>query len=384
MSPYAHPVTTARLIAWLLAPLLALLGGCGSSFPHDTSLVRWTDRPGDTADAPLRLAPGTDSASAISEIIGSTLGCRELILSWNADVPPGIGLVVEARVRTDQDGAWSPWLFMGEAGDTRPTTVTTSCGTAKVDVDILESTSWFKQSQVRVTALADPASPAGGTVVIHRIDITRTLAFGRGLQGLRRELTGSGPDWEALGLPSRVDLDVPFLTQKTPRPELSGRLCSPTSVAMAAQWAGRADVTVDAVATAVHDTRHDLYGNWPRNVQAGWRFGMPGKVARLGSLTDAWRLLASGVVIVASIRAEKGQLRDAPYSDTEGHLILIRGYDADGNFLVNDPACSTPEAGRRTYARRDMARVWLLNKRGTCYLFTKSADERLLNDETLP
>ncbi len=320
------------------------------------------------------LSPGTDSAVATTEVIGSSLGCRELIASWNADVPEGCGLTIEARVRADQDGEWTPWLRLGEAGQPAGGTPTNACGAASVDVDVLESTSWFKQAQVRVSATAPHAAVAGSSVTIHRLDVTRTLAFGRGLQGLRRELNASDPDWKALGLPTHVDLDVPFLSQKTPRAELSGRLCSPASVAMAVRWAGRSDATVETVAAIAHDPRHDLYGNWPRNVQAAWQFGVPGKVARLGSMTDAWRLLASGVVIVASIKAEKGQLADAPYQDTEGHLIVIRGYDAKGNLLVSDPACSSAEAGRRTYSRRDMAQVWLVNRRGTCYLFTRPGE----------
>lgn len=325
------------------------------------------------------LTPGTDSATLTSEVIGSTPGCRELIVSWNADVPEDVGMAVEARVRADQDGAWSPWLFMGEAGRVPFPSPVTSGGTARVDVDILESTSWFKQAQVRVTAFAGPETSANTSVVLHRLDVTRTLALGRGMQGLRRNLTAPPPDWNSLGLPGSVDLAAPFVSQKTPRPELSGRLCSPASVAMAAAWAGRADATVEAIADAAHDARHDLFGNWPRNVQAAWQFGVPGKVARIGSLEDAWRTLASGVVIVASIKADKGQLKDAPYADTQGHLILIRGYDAEGHLLVNDPACSTAEAGQRVYRRQDMAQVWLLNKLGTCYLFAKPSEASRLD-----
>jgi hypothetical protein len=374
-------VTIARLIACLFLPLILLFGGCGSSFPHDTTRVRWSDPQGLAPRDTLTLVTGPTPASVTSETLGSSLGCRELILSWNADVPRGCGMRVEARVRSDQDAQWSPWLLMGDSGDVTTDAPLTSSGTAKVDVDLLESTSWFKQSQVRITVVAGVDAKPGAIVIVHRLDITRTLAGGRVMKGLRRELTGPPPDWHALGLPATIDLDAPFLTQKTPRPELSGRLCSPASVAMALHWAGRADATVEAVANAAHDPRHDLYGNWPRNVQAAWSFGVPGKVARMGSLADAWRTLASGVVIVASIRADKGQLREAPYGDTQGHLILIRGYDAEGNLLVNDPACSTPEAGRRVYSRRDMVQVWLLNKSGTCYLFAKPSEAGRLDAE---
>jgi hypothetical protein len=362
----------------VLAALAAWLGGCGSSFPHDSARIVWaTDAARATpgGSAPYALGPGTTDAPATYEspIIASTLGGEQLAVSWNADVPPRTGMWVEVRVRADPDAMWSDWLLLGVAGDVRcPTPRTETPAGLKVDVDILTSKTWFRDAQLRISAAGE------GQVRLHRIDIVRSLAFSRIASGLRKERLSNPPNWAKLGLPSSVQLEVPFLTQKTSRPELSGRLCSPTSVAMVASWAN-APVSVETIANAAYDAPHDIYGNWPRNVQAAWEQGVPGKLVRIGTLKDAWRLLAAGVPIVASMKAKPGELAGAPYSETDGHLIVLRGYDQEGNFLVNDPAGSDAAKGQLVYARRDIATVWLTNGRGTAYLFTKPSQEHLLD-----
>ena len=367
----------------LLAAIAVWLGGCGSSFPHDSARIVWS------ADAALSapggptvqtLGPGTVEAPAIYEspIIASTLGVEQLAVSWNADVPPRTGMWIEVRVRADPDAMWSDWLLLGGAGDVRcPTPRTETPAGLKVEVDILTSKTWFRDAQLRISAAGE------GAVRLHRIDIVRSLAFSRIASGLRKERLSNPPNWAKLGLPSSAQLEVPFLTQKTSRPELSGRLCSPTSVAMVASWAN-APVSVETIANAAYDAPHDIYGNWPRNVQAAWEQGVPGKLVRIGTLKDAWRLLAAGVPIVASIKAKPGQLAGAPYSETDGHLIVLRGYDAEGNFLVNDPAAADAQKGQLVYARRDVATVWLTNGRGTAYLFTKPDQQHLLDSMGSP
>jgi hypothetical protein len=148
---------------------------------------------------------------------------------------------------------------------------------------------------------------------------------------------------------------------------------------MVASWAKTGAVSVETVADAAYDATYDIYGNWPRNVQAAWEQGVPGRLVRIGTLKDAWKLLAAGIPIVASIKARPGELAGAPYSETDGHLIVLRGYDEDGNFLVNDPAASDAARGQVCYARRDIATVWLTNGRGTAYIFARPGQSHLLD-----
>ncbi|MGE3182339.1 MAG: N-acetylmuramoyl-L-alanine amidase-like domain-containing protein, partial [Phycisphaerae bacterium] len=56
----------------------------------------------------------------------------------------------------------------------------------------------------------------------------------------------------------RIKLDVPFFSQRTEKPEIAGRICSPTSVAMVMAYHG-VTKPVAEVAAAAYDQAHDIY-----------------------------------------------------------------------------------------------------------------------------
>ena len=78
--------------------------------------------------------------------------------------------------------------------------------------------------------------------------------------------------------------------------------------------------------------------------------------------------LRMGWPVIASIQTKPGELRGAPYTQTDGHLIVIRGIDAAGNIMVNDPAAETPDKAIVVYNRDDLTRVWLQRTLGTAYV----------------
>lgn len=391
---------------------LLIMSGCHSaSFPHETrQLTAWTPTsceadthlppdatggheeptglPGEVStdlsatDGSLLVLESTSgseevTACYLSSIIQSAFGIEEALLSWNVKATGESGAYFEIRVRDDHTRSWGPWLFLGEAGGLghRAQEPRVQVGSRmKVDVDVLTDTSWFRDAQVRVELRASQ----GGKVEIKRVDLTRSLAFAKVAVQARQNAVLQ-PDWKKWNLPESVDLQVPFLSQATPEPALSGRLCSPASTAMAVAWAQEmsSQAASDAglvyeLAKRVRDPRHDIYGNWPRNVQGAFESGVGGKVIRFGSVVDVYRMLAGGGIVVASIMAKPGELSGAPYLETEGHLIVIKGYNQYGDFLVLDPAATDVEGGTRVYSKKDMAVVWLKNRRGTSYLFWKS------------
>lgn len=177
-----------------------------------------------------------------------------------------------------------------------------------------------------------------------------------------------------------IELDVPTFSQRVQRPDIAGRICSPTSLAMVLaaygvepsagepSFVGRS--FVEKVAERARDPRHDLYGNWPRNVQAAWSFGVPGYVTRFDDWNAVVRHFEAGRPVVASIGVEAGQLSGAPYASTAGHLIVLCGFDADGDVLVNDPAAEDAASVRRSYARSELDVVWL-ERGGTAYVLER-------------
>ena len=155
-----------------------------------------------------------------------------------------------------------------------------------------------------------------------------------------------------------MSLDVPARSQQVEAPDLASRICSPTSVAMVLE-AGGVNIPTAEVAALAYDADHDIYGNWPRAVQAAFQAGVPGTLVRLSSWRAVQHFLEAGVPLIISVGAEPGQLQGAPYESTAGHLLVLRGLTPGGDVLVNDPAAATPDEVPRTYRREDLELCWM-------------------------
>src|SRR5206468_10436206 len=95
------------------------------------------------------------------------------------------------------------------------------------------------------------------------------------------------------------------------------------------------DGQVDHAARYSYDWNYKVAGNWPANVAYATRFGFEVFVTRLRSLSEAQRFIATSVPLVASIN---GDLPGFLFGKTNGHLLVIRGFDANGDVITNDPA----------------------------------------------
>ncbi len=286
---------------------------------------------------------------------------RDLLVSWNVDVPAHTAIVVELRVQRDVDsgidGAWSPWMHLGDWGesalvpplDARVTT----CAGGRVDIDYFRGDELFVGAELRVRASTDAAD--AGSVDVRRL----RLCFSDRKRSVS-PVAASDPR------PLGVVLDVTPRRQGVEAPAITARICSPTSVAMVLDWRGIHASTAEVAARAF-DAAHDLYGNWPRNVQAAYSLGVPGYLTRYSDWAAVERTIAEKTPIVISIAVESGELQGAPYESTAGHLIVLVGFDAAGDCVVNDPAVHEADRVRRTYRRADLERVWMA-RGGTAYV----------------
>ena len=195
----------------------------------------------------------------------------------------------------------------------------------------------------------------------------------------------------ALGPASRraIDLAVPTYSQELhkghyPEYDNGGEAwCSPTSTAMVVGFWGTGpsaadtawvdppvDAVVDYAARNVYDYTYDGCGNWPFNTAYAARFGLEGFVTRLRSLAEAELFIAAGIPLVASVSFSKGELKGAGYS-TNGHLMVIRGFTASGDVVVNDPASHLipdDEQVRTVYDREQFENVWVPHSGGIVYV----------------
>lgn len=368
-------IVTLRCMATLA--LSTILSGCVSGAPRGEHSSQSSDvQAGSTLvlhaapGAPGELAQGvTQSTHEFtlqpadglfvyeSAPIHHARGFDEALVSFNADVPAGTSMSVDVRVGTVAHGLVSPWMTIawwgaGSVGEPVRAFSDEATGLAgKIDIDYFVSKQTFDLMQYRVrTTSAD--------VRVQRIGIS----FGEPKSSVHR---WSWRETTRRSEPRR--LPVPFFSQRTPRGELSGRLCSPTSVTMLLNYRGINSSVYD-VAQTCHDPEHDLFGNWPRNVQGAYVLGLPGYLTRIDTWAQVERYFASGQPIIASVQVAEGELRGAPYKKTGGHLIVLHGFTEDGNVIVSDPAAGTPETGQLVYTRADLTNVWMYRTDGTGYI----------------
>ena len=290
-----------------------------------------------------------------SSVVADGAPFDEALPSWN--VSTETPFTVDIRVRSG-GSTWSPWLRIGDWGlPRRAEDVPTTFDRGRVAVDVLRLVSPMEEVQLSFR-------PANGAVALDPMEITASIVL-TSMAGLKSSVddTISEP-W-----PATVRLDVPARSQREDGGDIGHRICSPTSVAMALSYHG-VDVRTTELATTIRDPHHDIYGNWNRAVQGARAHGVQGRLARLSSWRCVAAVLATGTPIIASIRADEGELHGAPYPSTAGHLLVITGLGPDGAVHVNDPAARTAADVSRTYARQDMTRVWLANG-GVCYLLDR-------------
>jgi hypothetical protein len=296
----------------------------------------------------------------------------ELIPSWTARTPDGT--FVEVAVRARGTSGRSSWDTLGrwsssDTGFRRTSQGSQTDDLARVATDTFVANSSFDSWQIRVqlNRRSDLArTPRVDTIgaMVSRIPAAADVATSR-------PSVGRG-----------ITLDVPAYSQMVhdgDYPEYDGggeAWCSPTSTAMVLGYYGalppesdyawvparHPDRVVDHVARMTYDHGYDGTGNWPFNTAYAATLTHKAFVTRFASLRGVESLVRAGVPVVTSLTFGPGQLTGAPISSTNGHLLVVVGFTADGDVVVNDPAAASNAAVRRVYDRAQFENAWL--KRG--------------------
>lgn len=337
---------TSRILLALLLTLAAIGIGRPAEAPWPSSL--------------RLLAPDSDLTVVSSDAEGTVLesapvqppsGWDELVVSWNADT--NVTLTVSARAEWPEGpatawypfGVWSAWGARSSAKAVRD-------AEGFLDTDVLSLTRPARAARVRVTVLGDRSG-------LRRI----ALAFcNRQLPTVERPALRSA--WGRIS-------PVPVRSQAE-YPEGISQWCSPTSLSMLLEhWSiglGRADLnhTVPETAAAVHDPGWGGTGNWPFNTAfAGLHRGMGACVSRFNDLTDLERWVGDGLPVAASVSYALLKGKANPEKG-DGHLVVVRGFTAEGDVAINDPGVRRSRVPR-TVKRSDFSRAWNRSRR-TVYL----------------
>ncbi|HBA61181.1 MAG TPA: hypothetical protein DCZ92_10275 [Elusimicrobia bacterium] len=125
------------------------------------------------------------------------------------------------------------------------------------------------------------------------------------------------------------------------------------------------------------DAAENIYGNWFFNTAQAGAEGFYSFLARLNSLEEARSLVDAGIPVIASVTYGPGELKGSPIEKTRGHLLVIKGFDAGGDVITNDPAAPGPSGVERVYDRQQFSSAWLKNKFGTCYIVARRLNSLL-------
>lgn len=303
----------------------------------------------------------------------------ELVSSWNAQTPAGTWIQVELQ-GTYNTGTRTPWYVMGRW--------------AKGDQDIKRST-LDGQGDPYSSIWTDTFSinDAAAGVLLHAYQLRLTLYRAPGQWQAPRvwslgAMSSNVPDRFTVtpstgGIAWGTELPVPHYSQNIHTgqyPEYDGggeAWCSPTSTEMVVEYYGHqpakkdlewvnpdyADPQVDFAARSTYDYEYQGAGNWPFNTAyAASYLGLDAIVTRLHSLDEVERFIKAGIPVVTSQSFLASELDGANYS-TAGHLLVVVGFTANGDVIVNDPASSSNTTVRHVYKRSQFEQVWLRTKR---------------------
>jgi hypothetical protein len=156
-------------------------------------------------------------------------------------------------------------------------------------------------------------------------------------------------------------LDVPLRSQYIVEGERGW--CSPTSLAMVNAYHG-IDRSVEETAQAVMDRAYNGTGNWAFNTAYSGSLGLRASVTYLQNLDEATRLIERNLPLVISYSWREGELSGAPLPHSDGHLVVLRGFTADGDCAINDPAAPGVSV---VYPRREIEALWQRND-GVAYV----------------
>lgn len=324
-----------------------------------------------------------------SPVVRTGYPIDEAVASWNATTPTGTWVETAFRGKL-ADGSWTKWYVLGRwasgddfaAGDIHRTSLD---GQGDDDATVYTDTFSAKTGQepvayqTKVTLLKPVGSKASPTL--------------DGLSTMTSELLSkTAPPTSTFTLGRAVELDVPPYAQNIHQgeyPEFGGGgevWCSPTSSSMVlAYWAQQnprygvpaselvgidapnGDPVVPYAAINTWDYTYEGSGNWPFNTAYTHRFGMNSFVTRLRSLAEAEKFVAAGIPVITSQSWKLADMPEAGYA-SNGHLMVLIGFTADGDPIMNDPASNSNANVRSVYTRHNFEKIWQASTGGVVYI----------------
>jgi hypothetical protein len=300
-----------------------------------------------------------------------------LIPSWSITTPGGTWARIDVRVRNGSTvGSWDTVArWAGSTSRVKRASYgaqTDDLARLATDTVLANPGTSFDRYQVRVVLNRPRGSASSPT--LHAVN------------AVAASYTSRSSSTSATTMTATTDLPVPMSSQMIHRGEFKQwggggeAWCSPTSTSMvmryfskgpkksAYTWSRFADSFVDHAARYTYDHQYKGTGNWAFNTAYAAGYSLDTFVTRLDSLRDAEAYIRAGIPLVASVAFGRGQLTGSPISSTAGHLMVIRGFTAAGQVIVNDPAGAKNTSVRRIYSRAQFENAWQGGSGGVVYV----------------
>jgi hypothetical protein len=331
-----------------------------------------------------------------SPVYPMSFAFNELVSSWNSKTSPGTWIQSEVKPFLD-NGHEAKWYILGRwtyndfvEGNSDPGFHRTSVG-GQGDADGFVSIDTFFTKdhpavsyQLRLTifrrvGLSEAQAP---------VSVSRYSAVVSNLTNQQSRF----PSPTDMG-GETVDLHVPQFSQEIhheeyPEFDNGGEAwCSPTSTAMVVRYWTREtgtqyaptddetdwvddhfdDPEVDHTARYVYDYHYQGAGNWPFNTAYAAERGLVSDVTQLHNLREAEPFIRDGIPLVASVAWNSNKL-DGGIKSTNGHLMVIGGFEGDGDVIAYDPASDTNDLVRHVYDRKQFEKAWIPASGGIVYV----------------
>jgi hypothetical protein len=366
LSPHhLSPVANCKRLSTLgpLALLAAVVGFSFQALPAAAFDARGGQFIALNSLSKFEKSPGTRGRETVytSPVIEAQLKFNELVPSWNAEMPDGTYMKVEARALYPETatkyftmGLWSsnPGRFP------RASVAHQKDDDGDVNTDTLILTRPAARFQLRITlGTAEPEWPKVKFLGVCLNDTTLELA----------PLSPNRAAWDrTLPVPERCQMDYTN----------GSVLCSATTTSMLLSfWAEklhRKELNHDVpdVVKAIYDSQWKGTGNWPFNTAYAGSFrGMRAYVTRLSDLAEVEDWIAAGIPVGLSVCSDRLHHRGP---GPNGHLIVCAGFTENGDVVVNDP--SRHGMVRRVYPRKDVIYAWSYSNNAVYLVYPENSE----------
>jgi hypothetical protein len=278
----------------------------------------------------------------------------QLVFSWNALRPKAGYFTFFVQARRVRDGKWGAWhkMMAWGAGVQHSYIDTGSEGHTEYIHVRLEGKAGALSDAFRIKIVADEGASLGG---VHGFYVC-VADFSKFKPESKKGL---------LSLPSVYIKNVPQKSQFAVAHSNNDTMCSPTSCSMLTSYFLARDVDPAEFAQMSYDTGLNTYGSWPFNMAHAFE-RCKGKVrftaGRLESFAELHRWLQhQHIPVVVSVR---GPLSGARHRYTNGHLLVVVGWDArTGSVICHDPASDDAVSVEQRYALSDFLTAWERSRR---------------------